>query len=90
MNQVKQVVLRYMMFFIHCLAAMNLKAGVQQQFNCLVNQNRQAMHSMTLGSGEADRLDSGGQRGQWSVLLLHTHKLQRGPYHTCVSRSRNA
>jgi len=30
----------------HCLAAFDLGAGVEQQFDCLIVQNRQAMQSM--------------------------------------------
>ena len=31
---------------IHCLAALDLGAGVEQQFDCLIVQNRQTMRSM--------------------------------------------
>jgi len=30
----------------HCLAALDLEAGVEQPFNCLIVQNRQALQSM--------------------------------------------
>jgi len=32
--------------FIHCLAALDFGAGVEQPFGCLIVQNRQAMQSM--------------------------------------------
>jgi len=31
---------------IHCLAALDLGAGIEQSFNCLIIQNRQAVQSM--------------------------------------------
>jgi len=37
--------------------------------------------------GEVDELDSGGQHGQRSVFLRHTHRPQRRPYPIYTSRS---
>jgi len=71
---------------IHCWAARDFGAGVEQPFGCLVIQNRQVSHVL---HGEVDGLDNEGQHGQRSVLLCHTHKPQKGPYPICVSRSRN-
>ena len=39
--------------------------------------------------GEVDGLDIGGQHGRRFVLLRHTHRPQRRPYHICTSRSGN-
>ena len=38
---------------------------------------------------EFDGLEDGGQHGQRSVPLCHTHRPQKGPYPTCVNRSGN-
>ena len=39
--------------------------------------------------GEVEGLGTGGQHGQWFVLLRHTHRLQRRTYPICTSKSGN-
>jgi len=58
--------------FIHFYAALDLGADVEQSFSCLITQNRHALRR------EFGGFDIGGQRGQWSVLVCHTHKPQKG------------
>ena len=69
----------------HYLAALDLGAGVEQPFDRLIVQNRQAMQFM----GRSIWLDIGGQHGRRFVLLRHTHRSQRRPYPICTSRSGN-
>ena len=69
--------------FIHCLAALDFGAGVEQPFRCLIVQNRQAVQSMvrsmnwTLEDNMADGLFScatlTGRRGG----IPHLHKQER-------------
>ena len=69
--------------FIHCLAALDFGAGVEQPFRCLIVQNRQAVQSMvrsmnwTLEDNMADGLFScatlTGRRGG----MPHLHKQER-------------
>ena len=67
---------------IYCLDALDLGVGVEQPFNCLIIQNRQAVQSMGV-----DGLDIGRRRGRRFVLLRHTHRPQRRPYLICASKS---
>ena len=67
---------------INCLDALDLGVGVEQPFNCLIIQNRQAVQSMGV-----DGLDIGRRRGRRFVLLRHTHRPQRRPYLICASKS---
>jgi len=70
----------------HCLATLDLGAGLEQPFDCLYRSepSGHAVHE------EVDGMDIGGQHGQWFVLLHHTHRPQRKPYPICTSRSGNA
>jgi len=60
---------------IHCLAALDLGADVEQPFNQLSHYPE--MSGCTF-HGEVDGLDIQGQHGQQFVLLHHTHRSQRG------------
>jgi len=60
--------------FIHCLAALDLGAGVEQPFDCLIVQNRQAMQSMG--------------RSTWSTVCSSAPPQWR-PYPICTNRSGN-
>jgi len=70
---------------IHWLVALNLGTGVEQPFDCLIIQKRQAMPS----TGRSMDWTLEENNGWLSVLLHHTHKAQKGPYSICVSRSGN-
>jgi len=71
----------------HCLAALDLGAGVEQPFGCLIVQTRQVVQSM-------------GRSMDWTVedemvdgLFFYTTLTstpQRRPYSICTSRSGNA
>jgi len=67
---------------IQCLAALDLGAGVEQPFGCLIIPNRQAVESMgrsidwTLGA-------------TWLTVLFFCAALQRRPCPICTSRSGN-
>ena len=82
------VVLRFFFFrlselFHPLLARLDIGAGVEHPFGCLIVQNRQAVLSVGV-----DGLDSGGRHGRRFVLRL-THRPQRRPYSICTGRSRN-
>ena len=68
------------------LAALYLGAGVEQQSDCLIVHDRQAVQSL---GKSVDWMDIGGQHGRRCVLLRHTHRHQRRPYPICISRSGN-
>ena len=63
---------------VHCWAALNLGAGVEQPFDCLVAQNRHAGQSM--GSSMDWTLEDNMVVGQF---FHATHRPQRRPYHLC-------
>jgi len=61
-----------------------------EQIKAKQNRIPQMLHkNKTQPKSKVDRLDSEEQDGQWFVLLGHIHKLQKGPYPICVSRSGN-
>jgi len=70
-----------MFFFIHCLAALDFGAGVEQPFGCLIVKNRQAMQSM--GRSMDWTLEDDMVDGLFCATL--THK----PYPLCTNRSGN-
>jgi len=51
----------------HCLTVLDLGADVEQPFDCLIVQNRQAMQSMRRSMDWT--LENNGQHGRWFVLL---------------------
>ena len=57
----------------HCLAALDLGAGVEQLFNC-PEPSGHAVHE------EADGLDIGGQHGQWFLFFYTTLRGCRGSH----------
>jgi len=69
---------------IHWLAELDLGAGVEQPFKCLIIQNRQ-----TVVLGEVDGWYIGGQYGRRFVPLRHAHRPQKRPYPICASRNEN-
>jgi len=70
-------------FFIHCLAALDFGAGVEQPFGSLIVENRHAVRGEIGGF-------MGGRRGWRFGLLHHTHRAQRRPYPNCTSRQAGA
>ena len=71
-------------FFSPLLACLDIGAGVEQPFGCLIVQNRQAVQS----AGRLMDWTIGGQHGR-RFVLCHTHRLQRRPYPICTGRSGN-
>ena len=72
-------------FLNHCLAALNFVADVEQPFDSLIAQNRQAMQSV----GRSMDWTLEKQHGRRFVLLRHTHRPQMRPCTICTSRSWN-
>jgi len=70
---------------VHYLAALDIGAGVEQSFDCLIIQNRQAMHCI---GWSMDRTVKGNMF-HGLILLRHTHRPQRKPYPIWLSRSEN-
>ena len=68
----------------HCLAALDLGAGVEQPFNCLIFQQPRAC-------GPWGARWIGHWRTTWSTdfFLRHTHRPQRRPFPVCTSKSGN-
>jgi len=69
----------------NCLAALDFGAGVEQSFDCLIIQKRQAVQSM----GSPMDWTFEDNMFEWFVLLRHTNRSQRGQYHMCASKSGN-
>ena len=59
---------------VHCLAPLDIGTGVEQLFDCLIVQNRQAMQSMWRSMGWT--LDD--ITGRWFAFLRQTHRPQKG------------
>jgi len=60
----------------HCLAALNLGAGVEQPFDCLIVHNRQAVQSMRRSVDwtlEDNMVDEPMIRSDWTVLVTCFH-----------------
>ena len=57
-----------------CLAALDLGADVEQPFDCLIVQNRQATQSM----GKVDGLDTGGQHGWYLISSSDNNNIRGG------------
>jgi len=71
--------------FIHCLAALDFGAGVEQPFG---SPHRPEPSGRAVRE-KVDGLDIEGQHGRRFVLLPHTLRPQRRPYPICTSRSGN-
>jgi len=59
------------------LAALDLGAGVELSFGCLIEPSGRPEVSGHAVRGEVNGLDIGGQHGRWFVLLRHTHRPQK-------------
>jgi len=71
----------------HCLAALDLGAGVEQTFDCFIVQNRQAVQSMRRSMDWT--LEDNMVDGLFFCATLSGRRGPRGPYPISTSRSGN-